>query len=397
MMRLLKQYKAVWGLARNPFPDHAIASAGEHSYPFYENLHPRIASTMARAFMGCEGEPPSIAFLWSLGEGEEARGYGKTSHLLWFAERVNGDLGRSVAKLADRSPAGAKKSVATYASFNSVEGVSLSNLLFDAARDLVGTRQEVLRGLRDHAFEKGHKPAKIYESAKRFLEDCKEGWSPALLYRLCHEEPGGWTEYLDNGDEFSQWHRVRLGREVLRSCVGFLRQLGVHRLFILVDQVEDFASFMTPSYKLRRDFPRLAYLCSTDRVLRKRLTFVLTMHPRASRILSRYWPEGDLGSIAVDGNAGNLVCLGPMSRARFTDLVKAYIDAVRVAGRTDRVSPLTESVIDLVYELEHGRPGYCLQRLFFLFDFAAREGIRTIERKFAEHFFASHTQPRWEI
>ena len=396
-MRQSKQYRALWGLVRNPFPDHAIASAGKDDYPFYENLHPRIASTMARAFMGREGKPPTTAFLWSLGEGEEARGYGKTKHLLWFTERINRDLGRSVAKLADRSHAEPKKSVATYTSFNSVEGLSLSNLLFDAVRDLVGTRQEVLRGLRDDAFEKGQEPARIYESTKLFLEQRNEGWSPTLLYKLCHEEPGSWAEYLGNGYEFSQWHKVRLGPELLRSCVGFLRQVGVHRLFILVDQVEDFASFMTPSYKLRRDFPRLAYLCSTDRVLRRRLTFVLTMHPRASRILSRYWPEEVLGSMEMESNAGNVVRLGPMSRARFTDLVRTYIDAVRVAGRTHGVHPLTESAIDLVYELDHGRPGYCLQRLFFLFDFAASQGVRTIERKFAENFFADHTQPGWEI
>ena len=99
----------------------------------------------------------------------------------------------------------------------------------------------------------------------------------------------------------------------------------------------------------------------------------------------------------MESNAGNVVRLGPMSRARFTDLVRTYIDAVRVAGRTHGVHPLTESAIDLVYELDHGRPGYCLQRLFFLFDFAASQGVRTIERKFAENFFADHTQPGWEI
>jgi hypothetical protein len=396
MTRPSKLYRALWGLDRNPFPDHAIASAGKADYPFYENLHPRIASKMAHAFMGSDGVPPSVAFLWSLGEGEEARGYGKTTHLLWFTERINRDLGRSIAKLAGQELSDIKTSVAAYASFNSVEGLSLSNLLFDAVRDLVGAQQKILCGLRHATLEKGLKPSEIYESAKQFLEKGNESWSPSLLYRLCHGEPGSWAEYLDNGYEFSQWHKVRLGRQLLRSCVAFLRELGAQRLFVLVDQVEDFASFVTPTYKLRRDFPRLAYLCSADPVLRKHLTFVLTMHPRASRILSYYWPEGDLGPIAVDDSAGNVVRLGAMSRARFTDLVKTYIEAVRISGQTVGVSPLTEGVIDLVYELEHGRPGYCLQHLFFLLDFAAREGVPLIDREFAENFFANHTQRELE-
>jgi hypothetical protein len=213
-----------------------------------------------------------------------------------------------------------------------------------------------------------------------------------MLYKMCFDAPGDWTEFLDNRYEFSQWHKVRVGPQLLRSAVAFLRQVGVRRVIILVDQVEDFASSMTPLYKLRRDFPRLGYLCSVDRVLRERLTFVLTMHPRAARSLSRYWPGGDLGPIGVDASLGNVVRLGAMSRPRFIELVQAYLDSARIEGRSRILKPLTEGAIDFVFELEHGRPGYCLQRLSFLLDAAVDEGVERIERRYAEQFFAGRPE-----
>src|ERR1051325_9777427 len=100
MARIAKAYRTLWGLTANPFPDHAIASAGDQDQPFYEQLHPGLGPKMARAFLGTDGAAPRVAFLWSLGYGEEARGYGKTRHLLWFAGRANEDLGRQVSKLA---------------------------------------------------------------------------------------------------------------------------------------------------------------------------------------------------------------------------------------------------------------------------------------------------------
>jgi hypothetical protein len=81
------------GSLEEPVPDHAIASAGDTQQLFYENLYPGIGSKMARAFLGSDGSAPKVAFLWSLGQGDEARGYGKTRHLLWFAARVNDDFG----------------------------------------------------------------------------------------------------------------------------------------------------------------------------------------------------------------------------------------------------------------------------------------------------------------
>src|SRR5437588_638393 len=117
MARTLTLYRTLWGLSTNPFPDHAIAFAGPRRHPFYEDLYPGIGAKMARAFLGAEGPPPRVAFLSSFGDGDEARGYGKTEHLLWFADRVNCDLGRTVGRLAGRG-ADRESLLAGYAAFS---------------------------------------------------------------------------------------------------------------------------------------------------------------------------------------------------------------------------------------------------------------------------------------
>jgi hypothetical protein len=390
MARHLKLYRALWGLSRNPFPDQAIAAAGDQGQPFYERLHPGIASKMARAFIGSDGTQPNVAFLWSMGEGDEARGYGKTRYLLWFADRVNEDLGGTVARLAGRG-SGTPALIATYASFSTVDGLSLSNLLFDAVRDLVAVRHDTLNTLRQRALAQGRDADDLYVDTLRLLNKGGEPWSPGLLRKLCDAEPRDWSEYLDNRQEFGQWHRVRYGRQMLRTAVAFLAELGVPRVLVLVDQVEDFAAAVTPSYKLKRDFPRLAELCQSDPLLRGRLTFVLTMHPRAARVVSRYWPEGDLGPVGADGAMENVVRLGPMTRPRFGELVRTYLEAARVAAQPDTLFPFSEEVIDLVHQLDHGRPGYCLRRLFLLIESAAEDGHRAIERDYADEVLADQT------
>ncbi|MER9168527.1 hypothetical protein NKI12_14300 [Mesorhizobium australicum] len=339
---------------------------------------------MARAFLGSVGSAPKVAFLWSLGHGDEARGYGKTRHLLWFAARVNEDFGQSVGRLAGRGRH-PEKLLAAYASFNTAEGLSLSNLLFDVVLNLARSEGLTLAHLRAAATDAGRTPGDIYKAAAKRLRQSEADWFPGLLSVLSSKGPTAWIEYLES---FRQWHKVRYGPGMLRTSVAFLKEIGIDRLLILVDQVEDFASFSTPTYKLKRDFDRLALLCSEDRVLRGCVTFVLTMHPRAARILSRYWHHRVLGPVRVGEGAQNVVQLGAMNKNRFISLVEAYLDTVRTVSSRDRLRPFREEAIEFVHELERGRPGYCLQRLYFLLHLAATEGVEQIERSFVERCLA---------
>ncbi len=386
MSRTKKIFETLWGFSENPFPHHAIASAGGKARPFYENLHPGIGNTMARAFLGSRGTPPNVCFLWSLGEGDEARGYGKTEHLLWFTNLVNTDLGKRASKLAGRSSQ-TEIMVAAYAAFNSAEGLSLSNFLFDLVRGLVCDHGSLLAERRKSKLEDGVLASELYSSSAKLLYKNGEPWSEELLDFLCYRPETEWAEFVNDRERFSSWHTVRWGPRLLRTCVAFLLQLGVDRLIALVDQLEDFANSYTPRYKLRRDLPRLATLCASEKLLRDRLTFVLTMHPRAAQSAHEYWPEGDLGPIREAGDRSQVVVLGAMKRPRFSDMVKLYLNSARIGGARDSLHPFNEQTLDYIFDLEKGRPGFCLRSLYNLFEEAAIKRQSKIGVAFAEAFF----------
>ena len=73
------------------------------------------------------------------------------------------------------------------------------------------------------------------------------------------------------------WHKQRWGRSLFGGLVGFLRALGITRIVLLVDQVEDFADGWWASPRHYRDFGRLAEICVDDPLFRDCLQVVLTM------------------------------------------------------------------------------------------------------------------------
>src|SRR5439155_24841930 len=85
-------YREVLGILANPFPDTAIANLERRSV-FDPYVHPDLPQRMARVFLGVDRrKAPKVTFLWSLGAGPEARGYGKSAYLMWLTEAINSDL-----------------------------------------------------------------------------------------------------------------------------------------------------------------------------------------------------------------------------------------------------------------------------------------------------------------
>src|SRR5262249_10909830 len=144
------------------------------------------------------------------------------------------------------------KIFAIYSTFSTVDGLTLSSLLFDAVRDTVEARADELIRLRNAAVNAGKTVDDIYNNASQLLKKANEPFSYKLLWRLCHQAPYDLRSYLNT--RFGQWHKVRVGREMFRSLIAYLAILGIDRVLLLVDQVEDFANWKTSSYKLKRDF-----------------------------------------------------------------------------------------------------------------------------------------------
>src|SRR5437667_142765 len=101
MARRAALYNALFGLRSNPFPDNPIATASAVD-PFDPFLHPEIPPRLAKVFLGpARRRPPNIYLLWSLGQGEGARGFGKTSYLQWFTRSIRQDFGATLLRLCD--------------------------------------------------------------------------------------------------------------------------------------------------------------------------------------------------------------------------------------------------------------------------------------------------------
>jgi hypothetical protein len=366
MSRRSDLFQQLFGLRNNPFRHGPVTVPGLDT-PFYPDLYPGIAKEMAEAFLG-SGKPPPFAVFWSLGTGEDARGFGKTRYLLWFANDINFDHGRrALARAGARRPE--EKLIALYATFQTITGASLSNLLFDVVHSAVAGSQAPIVPLLGSMVASRWS---IHTAGTKLVADSHQSWCPSLFYRLCHATPDQLALFLEDSRVFRDWHKARWGRELFRTLVVFLRMLGVDRVVVLVDQLEDFANWTTPAAKLRRDFARLAKLCNEDPILRGHVTFVLTMHPDSARISSRYWSAAELGAFPSSRPNRHAVVLREPPVAGLIGMVKAYLDHERSAhGGDDRLRPFTSGAVQAVHALCRGRPGHCIATLATLLEIAA--------------------------
>jgi hypothetical protein len=307
--------------------------------------------------------------------GEDARGFGKTSYLLWFADEINRDLGQRALALAGAQMSG-ESVLALYATFHTLSGLSLSHFLVDVVRSAIAGPGAPLAALLDGGV--GDRWS-LHTAGQALLAKTEQAWSPALLHRLCFGAPDKLTSFLANRSQFREWHEARWGRQLFRTVAAFLRTLGLSRIIVLVDQVEDFASWVTPAYKLRRDFARLAELCTTDPVLRGHVTFVLTMHPDSARIAARYWPGQEFGAIAPTGANRHVLVLREPPLAGIVGMVRAYLERERSTRGGDRLRPFTPRAVETVYALCGARPGRCIPMLSMLLETAADMGFTRID------------------
>src|SRR5436853_3211567 len=91
-----------YSLEQNPFPASAIAQWGssderENGSLYNADVVPKeYAEAIGKFVVGPIDSGSKFHFLWSLGEGEEARGFGKTVLLFHLAREINKDLGRQL-------------------------------------------------------------------------------------------------------------------------------------------------------------------------------------------------------------------------------------------------------------------------------------------------------------
>src|SRR5436309_14122572 len=131
-----------YSLEQNPFPASAIAQWGssddrENGSLYDADVVPKeYAEAIAKFVVGPVDSGSKFHFLWSLGEGEEARGFGKTVLLGHIARQINRDLGREVllANEFEKEEAEENSVLAAMGTFNKVDVTGLASVSLEQVR-----------------------------------------------------------------------------------------------------------------------------------------------------------------------------------------------------------------------------------------------------------------------
>ncbi len=382
MSRRLHLYKDLLGISHNPFPDTAIADQGNMA-TFDPRVHPDLPERMAQVFLGSQRQiGRMVRFLWSLGTGDEARGYGKSAYLMWMAQEINSDFGNSFLRLCGGDDSSRDKVVAFYASFSTVDALSLSGVLYTATRDLVCGRQDVLRRLKDDWLGMGKDAGTLYTQARTLASSTTittDGW---MLRELVLSDLSDWRRFFDR---HRIWHRQRWGQRLFATVTACLKVLGVTRILLLVDQVEDFAG-SSLSWRHYRDFGRIATMCADDPLYSDGLQVVLAQHPRAQRVMQCCWVEEKLGALPGPTDVTRCIIIPPMDVNGMVRLTARYLSEARVTPATG-VSPFTRDALRRVCELAKGRPGEAIQKLHILIEAAVDRRCTLVELRLVEDLF----------
>src|SRR3954447_7442576 len=134
MPRVRSFLQDAYSLAQNPFPATAIAQWGssderENGLLFNSDVSPReYEEAVDKFIVGPIDSGSKFHFLWSLGAGEEARGFGKTVLLRHISRAINADLGRELLEKHgfDEEEARNTPVLAAMGTFNKTDITSLS-------------------------------------------------------------------------------------------------------------------------------------------------------------------------------------------------------------------------------------------------------------------------------
>jgi len=144
MARAKTFIRETYGLEQNPFPASAIAQWGSsderENGPLYDvDVVPKeYAEANEKFVVGAVDSGRKFHFLWSLGEGDEARGFGKTVLLGHIAREINHDLGYRLLteNEFEKDEASENRILAGMGTFNKVDVTGLAAVSLEQVRYL---------------------------------------------------------------------------------------------------------------------------------------------------------------------------------------------------------------------------------------------------------------------
>ncbi len=402
-------------LRENPFPPEAIVSWGGNDPRSNGSLYDeevfkeRYEEGVIKFIVNPIDTHTKFHFLWSLGSGDEARGFGKTATLHYLARSVNRDLGYRILTTHDFDEMEARETpiLAAMATFDTqkvttLAGVSLEHVRYLVQEDDGGDRplsrvRERLKKMLAERAVAGQAPPEEDDAwlAGRITDRITET-ELAIRGKTIGAIDKKFVQHFANGD-FRQLQQYlsaatpRIGYELLHTVFVMARATGVRRVFLLIDQVEDFASADVPKKRRHMEVERFRDLAIETQPFGEMASYVLTMHPAAAYTIEEYWSLARLPKMDFANRQNERVTVvlkaleTPDQVAR---LLRCYLDAYRVGTPPDPLFPLTMDGIELIRRLAGGRPGEILRRANRLIDDGAANQTPLIDGAAVKEFFS---------
>jgi hypothetical protein len=394
MPRVKSYLQDAYGLAQNPFPATAIARWGssderENGLLFNSDVCSReYDETVDKFIVGPIDSGSKFHFLWSLGEGEEARGFGKTVLLRHLSRAINTDLGRELLERHgfDADEARNTPVLAAMGTFNKTDITSLSAVCLEQVRHLAQVDPSAgvspLMVLRQRLAEilevrPGDEEAAA-EVIRKKIKDTdlalsgKTLGSPDRKFIDCFAN-GNWPGLVSLVREADQ----KNGFDLLSTSFVVARAAGIKRIFLFIDEVEAFASSDTPKKRRSMEVERFRDIAIETQPFGDMASYVLTMHPAAARSIDEFWSLARLPKIDHLSRQSQriTVILNPLDDiADVETLITSYLKISRRSDiNVETIHPFDRAALHVLLEHSGGRPGPMLKFAHELIE----EGART--------------------
>ncbi len=345
---------------------------------------------------------PRFGALWSVGEGVDPRGFGKSNLGKWASDLICQDFGRKA--LDDWGPSWYEERppvLAAYASFDKEQTGTFHAVVFEHVLSLSACEDNepsVLSRLRERAIERAKLPEELDPDEQSSLLMDK------VLKRRTKEK-GRTLDRLNTDilgillsadDEERRASLVKVGsRSRTISGLHYLDALfsvadfaGIERIYLFVDQVEDLAdSAAVPKAKRKREVERFRDMAIELAPFNRMAYFILTMHPRGRDAIRDLWREARLPNIDYTSaeSEDRCVVLKGISTAKDAGrLLSVYLSPERIGGEGAHGSSHHPFELEAVEELRdraEGRPGFILSYASRVLNEGARRNAFTIDRR----------------
>ncbi len=385
-------------LTQNPFPETAIVNWGSgdernNGSLFSEDVYrDRYEEAVTKFIVNPVDSGSKFHFLWSLGDAVEARGFGKTALLSYLARMIIRDLGQNLLRQHDFDEEEAKNTpiLAAMATFDTTRvttlaGISLEHVKFLLKNDESG--EPPLNRVRKRLFhvlcqKTGLDPNTIATSGPQLVSSMTDHIKETDLSvggKTIGAVDKKWVQYFAIGDlkqllQYTNEASDRKGYELLHTVFVIARSAGIRRVFLLIDQVEDFANADVPKKRRHMEVERFRDLAIETQPFGEMASYVLTMHPEAARSIEEFWSLARLPKIdhMSKQNERVTVVLRPLDdREEASNLLLPYLTRFRKGVPPHSLFPFSLDAVEAIRKLAGGRPGKILEKAYHLIETGA--------------------------